>query len=370
MKTKILFLIHDLGHGGAEKVLVNLVNNMDPEKFDISLTAMFGGGVNEQFLLPHVRYRTVFKKSFPGNSRVMKLLSPRALHRLCVKERYDIEVSYLEGPAARCVSGCEDRETKLVSWIHCTMDAEKTFSGSFRSTAEAVSCYGKFHRNIFVSGGSRDAFCRFCPVENAGVLYNTNESEKILRLSGEEVEPGLFREDEIKLVGVGKLVANKGFDRLIRAHKQLRAEGHPVHTYILGEGDGRAALESLIADEGVGDSVTLLGYNTNPYKYVAKCDLFVCSSFAEGFSTAATEALIVGTPVCTVEVSGMREMLGENCEFGLITENTEPALLAGLRRLVSSPELRTHYKKQAALRGKDFSTEATVKAVEDMLLSL
>lgn len=370
MKTKILFLIHDLGHGGAEKVLVNLVNNMDPEKFDITLTAMLEGGVNEQFLLPHVRYRTVFKKSFPGNSHVMKLLSPRALHRLCVKESYDIEVSYLEGPAARCVSGCENQETKLVSWIHCTMDAEKTFSGSFRSTAEAVSCYGKFHRNIFVSGGSRDAFCRFCPVEKAEVLYNTNESEKILRLSGEEVEPGLFRDDEIKLVGVGKLVANKGFDRLIRAHKQLRAAGHPVHTYILGEGDGRAALESLIAAEGVGDSVTLLGYNTNPYKYVAKCDLFVCSSFAEGFSTAATEALIVGTPVCTVEVSGMREMLGENCEFGLITENTEPALLDGLRRLVSSPELLAHYKKQAALRGKDFSTEATVKAVEDMLASL
>ena len=56
---KILFLIHDLGQGGAEKVLVNLVNNMDPEKFDISVTALFGGGVNEQFLKPHICYRTI-----------------------------------------------------------------------------------------------------------------------------------------------------------------------------------------------------------------------------------------------------------------------------------------------------------------------
>ena len=47
---KILFLIHDLGQGGAEKVLVNLVNNMDHEKFDITVIALFGGGVNEQFL--------------------------------------------------------------------------------------------------------------------------------------------------------------------------------------------------------------------------------------------------------------------------------------------------------------------------------
>ena len=49
---KILFLIHDLGHGGAEKVLVNLVNNMDPTQFDITVLALFGGGVNEQFLKP------------------------------------------------------------------------------------------------------------------------------------------------------------------------------------------------------------------------------------------------------------------------------------------------------------------------------
>ena len=59
MKKKILFLIHDLHQGGAEKVLVNLVNNMDPEQFDITVTALFGGGVNEQFLQPHIRFRAI-----------------------------------------------------------------------------------------------------------------------------------------------------------------------------------------------------------------------------------------------------------------------------------------------------------------------
>ena len=62
MKRKVLFMIHDLGHGGAEKVLVNLVNNMDRSKFDISVTALFGGGVNEQFLKPDVHYRAVFPR--------------------------------------------------------------------------------------------------------------------------------------------------------------------------------------------------------------------------------------------------------------------------------------------------------------------
>ena len=98
-----------------------------------------------------------------------------------------------------------------------------------------------------------------------------------------------------------------------------------------------------LADElGIADVVTLLGYQTNPYKYVAKCDLFVCASFAEGFSTAATEALIVGTPVCTVEVSGMKEMLGENNEWGVVTENDDEALYHGIKQLLDEPSLLAH----------------------------
>ena len=82
-------------------------------------------------------------------------------------------------------------------------------------------------------------------------------------------------------------------------------------------------------------------------------DLFVCASYAEGFSTATTEALILGIPVCTVQVSGMKEMLYE-----------------GLYKLVSNPELLEHYRVKASERGKDFKTEETVLKVEEMLLKL
>ena len=99
-------------------MLVNLVNNMDRSKFDISVTVLFGSGVNEQFLAPDIHFRAVFPKEVPGNSKLMKLLTPAQLHRMCVKEHYDIEVSYLEGPSARVISGCQDVSTKLVSWIH------------------------------------------------------------------------------------------------------------------------------------------------------------------------------------------------------------------------------------------------------------
>ena len=368
---KLLFLIHDLGHGGAEKVLVNLVNNMDPKQFDITVMALIGGGVNEQFLKPHIHYRAVFPKAFPGNSHVMKLFSPARLHKRFIREKYDIEVAYLEGPSARIISGCPDLDTKKLAWIHCTMSSKKQVAGSFRSYAEACTCYGKMDNLIFVSQGVRGAFLQNCPYsEKTVVLYNTNESSRIWDMATETVESGLFSPDEIKLVGVGKLVESKGFHRLIPMVKRLRADGLPVHLYILGEGPMKAELENMAQKLGVAENVTFLGYQTNPYKYVAKCDLFVCASRAEGFSTAATEALIVGTPVCTVEVSGMKEMLGEHNEWGIVTENDDEALYQGIKSLLSDPAQLDRYNEKAALRGKIFSTENTVKAVEEMLLNL
>ena len=365
---KLLFLIHDLGHGGAEKVLVNLVNNMDPKQFDITVMALFGGGVNEQFLKPHIRYQTVFKRTFPGNSHVMKLLSPRALHRLFIKERYDIEVSYLEGPSARIVSGCPHADTKLVSWIHCTMATPEATALGFRSVTEAAACYSKMDTMVFVSETARDVFLKNCAYTGkTAVLYNTNESDEILRKAAEDAK---LSDGAFCWCGVGKLAEVKGFDRMIRIQKRLTDEGYKTHFYALGEGPQRSQLELLVKELGCEDTVTFLGYQTNPYKYVEKCDLFVCASHAEGFSTAATEALIVGTPVCTVEVSGMKEMLGQHNEYGIVTENDEEALYQGIKKLLDDPELLEHYRHQAALRGKDFRTEETVKAVENMLLEL
>lgn len=366
---KILFLIHDLGQGGAEKVLVNLVNNMDRSKFDISVTVLFGGGVNEQFLAPDIHFRAVFPKEVPGNSKLMKLLTPAQLHKLCVKEHYDIEVSYLEGPSARVISGCQDPYTKLVSWIHVEQHTMDKLAGSFRSEQEACACYNRFDQTVCVSQYVHDDFCQLLDFQKpCRVLYNTVESDKILAGAG-EAAPELVDDGKIRLIAVGTLKQSKGYLRLLNIIKRLRDEQYPVHLYILGIGPLQQEMEEFIHQNKLQDTVTLLGYQTNPYKYVSKCDLFVCASFAEGFSTAATEALIVGTPVCTVEVSGMKEMLGSNNQWGVVTENSEESLYQGIQGLLDSPSRLAYYKEKAAERGKTFSTENTTRAVEKMLLN-
>lgn len=364
---RILFVIHDLAGGGAEKVLVNLVNNMDRNKFDITVISLFGGGVNEQFLNESIKLKSCFPKAFKGNSQVLKLFKPETLYRHFIKEKYDIIVSYLEGPAARIVSGCDDKSTKLVSWIHVQQDNVKTASYSFRSYQEAKDCYDRFDRIICVSEYVKQDFINIFHYQKpVDVLYNTNETKQIMELAEEQVEVS----PAINICVVGKLGIRKGVDRIARIQKRLLDEGYNTHIWFIGEGAEERNLKAYFQNNKIADTVIFTGYTTNPFKYIKRCDLFVCASLAEGFSTAATEALVLGVPVCTVEVSGMKEMLGENNEYGIVTENSEEALYDGIKSLLDNPELLAFYKEKAAERGKMFSTETTVQAVESMLMSL
>lgn len=368
---KLLFLIHDLGYGGAEKVLVNLVNHLDRTQFDITVIALFGGGVNEQFLKPDIHFRAVWPRNIPGNSKWMKLLSPAQLHRFVVKETYDVEIAYLEGPSTRVISGCPDPNTQLVCWLHSQQKTCREIASSFRTQKEAICCYNRYDRIIAVSQEIKDTFGRLMPLRpRIDVLYNTNETDKILQLAAEKPEEEFLPHDGFRIVGVGRLVPVKGFDRLVRIQKKLLDEGYPVGVCLLGEGPEREALEHYAEKNGLRNKFVLMGYQTNPYKYVARCDLFVCTSYSEGFSTAATEALIVGTPVCTVEVSGMKEMLGAHNEYGIVTENEEDALYHAIKSLLDDPQKLQYYRERARERGKMFCTQTTVRAVEQMLLKL
>jgi len=363
---RVLFLINNLGEGGAEKVLVTLLKNLDKRQFDITVMTLFDVGVNKQYLPDDVRYLTHYKKMPRGNSHLMKLLSPKALHSLFIKDKYDIEIAFLEGPCARIISGCDNKNTKLISWTHCTWHSEQEFAQSFRNLKEARECCRRFDNNIFVSKGTQEAFEKCCQVDNKEVIYNVIDNNRIEQLAKEEVHDIVFKQDEFNIISVGKIIPVKGFDRLARIHWKLRNEGLNVHTYILGSGRQQKEIEEYCIVHGIQDSFTFLGYQQNPYKYISKADLFVCSSLSEGLSTAVTEALIIGVPVVTTDVSGMRELLGNN-EYGIIVDNNETDLENAIMTLASSEELKNNYTIQSFKRGKDFSKEKQIKKIEALL---
>ena len=368
MKTKILFLIHDLGGGGAEKVLVNLVNHMDYKKYDISVLALFGGGVNEKYISDKVHYECIWKKAFPKNSYFLKKLPSTFLYKLCIHENYDIEIAFLEDICAKIISGSTSEKAKKICWIHTDLHDKRTASRGFKNFTESVLAFGKYKRIACVSESVKEDFITLYPkLRDVQVLYNTLDTQTILKMKDEELSDIQFNKEVFNLISVGKITKKKGIDRLARITKRLLDNNIPIHMYILGEGKDKEEIVKYLKNERILYSWTFLGYQSNPYKYVANCDLLVCASLAEGFSTAATEALIVGTPVCTVDVSGMKEMLGYNNEWGIVTENNESALFEGVRVLLKKPELLNYYKRRATERGKYFRIEQTVAEVERFL---
>ncbi len=370
-KIKILFLIHNLKHGGAEKVLVNLVNNMDENRFDITVMTIFDVGVNKQFLNKNIGYKSIFSREFRASSQILKLFSPQRLYKKYIKEDYDVIVAYLEGTCTRIIGGCDKSGTVKIGWRHIA-ETNNEFIYTYRSKKEALEIYNNLDFVACVSEDVKKNFIELSgfDVNKTQVLYNTNETDKIKELAEVKVEKEEFNYDGIKIIGVAKIRARKGFFRLARVHKKLISEGYRYKIYLLGEGEEKKEIEDYLRANNLSDSFIFLGYDTNPYKYVSKCDLFVCSSFEEGFSTAATEALIVGTPVLTTLCAGMKEMLGENDEYGVIVENSEEGIYLGLKKFLDNTELLSHYKQQSLIRSEMFSCDKTVKAVEDKIIEL
>ncbi len=247
---------------------------------------------------------------------------------------------------------------------------EEHFAEGFRSRAEALTCYQTFDRIVSVSEGVKEAFSGVSGItNNCDVRYNVLDTKRIRTMADEAAEE-LSEEDEIRLVAMGSLKEGKGFERLLSVAKKLHEEGERFTLYLLGRGPLQKQLENFATEGGISEQIRFLGYQTNPYRVLSKCDLFVCPSFAEGFSTAAAEALIVGTPVCTTDVSGMKELLGENNEFGVVMENSEQGLYQGLKGLLHDSKKLAYYKQQAKSRGEAFQDAQTVKTVEELMEGL
>lgn len=370
---KILFVIPNLLGGGAEKVLVNLVNNLNTQKYQVTVMTIFDVGENKKYLKENIHYRRIFKKIIRGNVHIFKIFSPSFLAKsLVVDNQYDIIVSYLQSPATRIVSGYKGN-AKIVNWVHNEYKTLDKPLKIYRNLKELVDCYNNYDATIFVSETAKKAFEYLFPdiTCEKKVLYNTIEDQNIRKLSLDENEVIEFNGEYINLISVGRFVEQKAFDRLIRImNKLVNYENIKVRLYLLGKGPLESYYKKLISDFKLQNKVMLLGYKENPYKYVRKADLFVCSSLYEGFSTAVTEALILGVPVITTLCSGMEELLGRNNEYGVIVKNNEEALFSELNRIIKNEKEMGIIKQKAALRSEEFKLEKTLEKTEYFFESL
>lgn len=360
---KILFLIDTLSGGGAEKVLQTLVNNMDQQKFAITVHT-----INQTdptgCLVPGIRYKAVNRCKTSWGRKLfscwLRLCAElKWLYPLYLKDDYDIEVAYLECGPTKILAGSTNKKALKLAWVHCDLEKKEGIAAQ----AEKLKVYYRaYDKAVCVSENVQDSFVRlFGNTPEAVVLYNVIDEFEILEKAGAFEVP---QTEETALVAVGRLSNQKGFDRLLEACSLLKRDGYAFRLRILGEGPERPDLEAQIRRDQLEDCVELLGFQSNPYPYLKAADLVVCSSRYEGLSTVITEALILGKPVITTPCSGMQELLG-NSEYGLITEDSVEGIYTGIKKMLDEPELAGRYALAAAHRGQDFSRTERVAAAED-----
>ena len=178
---------------------------------------------------------------------------------------------------------------------------------------------------------------------------------------------GLGLDDKFIIGHAGHLAEVKNQSFLLSLMPEILKRQPQAYLLLLGEGEERPMLENYIHENHLEESAKLLGCRENPYCLMNAADLLVCSSVYEGFSTFVTEGLILGKPIVTTDVSGMRELLGDS-EYGLVTANDDEAFYEGVRRMLTEQGLMQAYAKRAKQRGKDFSGVKLARDTEKFLI--
>ena len=367
----ILFLINTLNSGGAEQVLVDIVNNLSMKDYKITVQTIFDTGDYRKSLSSKVNYIPGFKiKKRITNAifyRFLCLLPARVLSRLIIKKEYDYEVAFLEGLPTKVIAGGTRKTTKRIAWVHTDLYSYYGNKYVFGSVNANIECYKKYNKIICVSEGVKESFKkRFGDFDNLIVRYNPLDKEQILYKSNLKIDGFDLDDNGFKLVAVGRLVDQKGFDYLIESISIIkRVIKEKVSLYIIGDGPDRDKLNKLIEKYDLTNNVHLCGKMDNPYNLMKKCDVMVISSRAEGYSLVLCEALIICLPVVSTNVTGPSEILN-NAVAGLLVNISAEALADGLKKIIEDRNLYRQLKKNAEIWSNEYNPNIVYSQIESI----
>lgn len=377
MRKKILFFLESLGGGGAEKVLSDIVSNLDSSKYDVTVCTVTDEGVYEEKVSRCCNYRSflnvqdyrdggIRKALYRLQMKLIYFFPSKLIYRLYIRDKYDVEIAFIEGYATKLIAASSNKKSRKLAWIHTDMEQNSYADNCYFDYKAHRSTYKKFDKILCVSQSVKNAFERkFFESLNVQVQYNPVDEQEIERKATEKTDV-LFPKKKILLGTIGRLEHQKGYLRLTECAASLKEKGYDFVIWIIGQGSLENQLKVAIKQHNLENNIKLLGFQKNPYKYMNCCDAFICSSYAEGFSTAATESLILGKPIFTVECAGMQELFGD-AKCGEIVENTDEALLKLLEDIVSGKIQIADYRNEVLRRKAEFSISERIKEIEGEL---
>lgn len=379
MKKKLIFITEALWIGGIETALVNLLNRLDYNRFDVTCLVLRDSLDVADRITPQCRlivsdrqHKVTFPKGY-GCKRLYNIMEEpqnaakfrrfiwfalrvvfRAAEAKCyasyVKkqlkgEHFDTAVIYSDRAAETAVRAVS-ADRFLMFYHH----------GAMRREYHDAYGYRKADKVIAVSPALAEKL-RTYRSKYADKIISVNNIIDIdgVREKGLDVPTVKFSADCFNIVSCGRLSHAKGMDIAVDACAKLIADGFTgFHWYIVGGGPEESALREQIMRLGLEDCVSLLGMQSNPYPYIRCADLYVQPSRFEAFGLTIREAQVLAVPVLSTRTDGSAELISDG-ETGLLCESDADSIAAAVMRLYNSPKLRESI--HAELQNHDFERD-------------
>lgn len=368
-KKKVLIAMTSLYNGGAEKSLVNLLNELPQDQYDIDLLLFKREGLYLKQVPSYVNildtprdiqllyssfhkakkmffpkfFGTLFSRLLYGNSYKAKGVRWKyfySKHIQQIDKKYDVAIAYISGEILWFVDEKVNAEKKI-TWVHID------YKASGHSKEYDYPHFRNMDAIVTISEKCADILKEVFP-EFTDKIYNIPNitSSVVLRRRAEEFYPQEYQRSEkrYKLLSVGRLAGQKGFDMAVSAAALLKKAGVSFDWFIIGNGPLEKQLERQIKKEGVEDCFKLIGVRENPYPYMKNCDLMVQSSRYEGKSVVLDEAKILARPIVATNYPTVKDQIIDGKE-GIITEMSPQGIAAGIEKLLRDRELSAHIQK-------------------------
>lgn len=346
--------MYNLAGGGAERVLVDLLDEIDYEKYNVDLLLIREEGIYIDDINKKVNIKSIFSYNNSLKNKILNYIKsllykyvPKFFIGNIIGKKYDVEISFLEGETSSLLLYSKNESSKKVAWVHIDLENLKSLN-----RVQSNKVYELVDKIICVSNECKDAFLKIYPKykEKISVIYNLINSNKILKLSNEE---DVDLQSSNYILSIGRLTEQKRFDRLVKAYKLLVDKGIKQNLIILGEGELKNSLKNLVDELDLKERVFFPGFTKNPYYWIKNCDLFVLASDLEGFSLVVAEAMILGKAIVSTDCVGPTELLG-NGEYGIVTQRDVEPLKSGIESLLLDEKKKCLYEKKALERSKIF----------------
>ena len=372
MRRHLCFVLPSLNGGGAERAAVQLLNGLDAVTWERSMFLFERTGPYLNDVDSGIRL-----ESSPRPSRAARWRSFRSFVR---QARPDVVMAFLSfgsvltaaraaGTGARVVF---NQQTPVSAFL---TDADYQWRRGWRRAAFTTGSrfvYGAADLIVATSRGVADDLTRNFGVspDAMRVLPNPVDLGVVRARAAEPIAPGeQLRTGDPVVVAAGRLADAKNYPLLIDAIAKLRARV-PARLFILGQGELESSLRRRAIDRGVADAVTFLGFQPNPWKFIAQADVFALSSHYEGFGNVMIEAMALGIPVVATASAGTRDIVESESTGLLVHSHTVEGFATALGRVLEHRDLRDAMSRAALHAAERFAAPRVIAEYDAVLREL